>query len=308
MQERGREGSGLLHGVPGQRPGRRGSTAEGPEERGDRRLTRRERSVYTGVPRGRSGDKGSAPQDPDAGAGAGGARASTSGREQGKGPLAGARSLHSAAQTGGGKGESGRHVRSPPPTRAPGAEGGAGLGAAPCSAPSPQPGGRPAPARRLGQLRALPWRSGRQWPKSGCSCRPACPRGICKSSGERKDGRQSERDDQGSRRCPCWLVVGAPGSAQRARDAVLGTWVLFPHPFLPPLPCRGERRPRIHSDARRCTLTHTHTHTHTHIHTHGLASSCPPGAGARAGTHTRIPEREPLSGSLEFSNSEPKRP
>lgn len=49
-------------------------------------------------------------------------------------------------------------------------------------------------------------------------------------------------------------------------------------------------------------------HTHTHIHTHGLAFSCPPGAGARAGTHTGIPEREPLLGSLEFSNSEPKRP
>lgn len=135
MQERGREGSGLLHGVPGQRPGRRGSTAEGPEKRGDRRLTRRERSVYTGVSRGRSGDKGSTPQDPDAGAGAGGARASTSERPGGsraRGPLSGARSLHSAAQTGGGEGESGRDVYAPlPPTAAPGAVGGAGLGADP---------------------------------------------------------------------------------------------------------------------------------------------------------------------------------
>lgn len=61
MQERGREGSGLLLGVPGQSPGRRGSTAEGPEGRGDRRLTRREREVYTGVSWGRSGDKGSTP-------------------------------------------------------------------------------------------------------------------------------------------------------------------------------------------------------------------------------------------------------
>lgn len=154
---------------------------------------------------------------------------------------------------------------------------------APCSAPSPQPGWRPAPgAHGLGQLSALPWRSGRPWPGSGCSCRPVCPCRICKSSGERRDGRQSERDDRGSPRRPCWLVVGAPGSAQRARDAALGAWVLFPRPFLPPLPCRGERRPRIHSDARRCSLTHTHVHTHTH----GLAFSCPARSRSRSRTQT----------------------
>ena len=156
------------------------------------------------------------------------------------------------------------HLSAPPPPPQP-PERRAGLGweppPAPRQAPSPALGRRPAAgARGLRQLRALSWRSGRPWPEPGSSCRPICLCRICRSPGEGTEGWDKaasatgsgavtygeigvgapEWDDQGSPRHPPWLAVGAPGSAERARD--VGESPARGCPFLAPScrPCCAE--------------------------------------------------------------------